>query len=285
MALPFALMLVAAVPAAELLSEARSLYANLEYAAVVPLTKRILEAEDVDIDTRLDAHWLQGSSLAIMGDIIGAEKAFRFLLRGRPEFDAAPATPPKILAVFRKVQAEERAIAQQMAELARKRIVDGLTVIEAPIEEKRGGRPIEFRYRIQDPFGAVTQMAVSYRRKGDAFYSSLALAPDASGHWRGVLPGEWTANEAGLSIEYFVSTKDADGAELVTIASAASPRSIEIEAGSVESSLFYESPWFWVAAGGVLVAAGSVAGYLIHRGSSQLPDSDLGEVRVPLGGR
>src|SRR5262249_24768338 len=79
------------------LQEAKKLFDNLEYDRVVPIATAILARADVNIDQRLDAYLLQGSSLAIIGDAVEAEKPFRFLLRGRPEFDMTPETSPKIL--------------------------------------------------------------------------------------------------------------------------------------------------------------------------------------------
>jgi ribosomal protein L9 len=43
-------------------------------------------------------------------DIVEAEKPFRLLLRARPTFELPASTPPKIMAVFRKVQVEEQAL-------------------------------------------------------------------------------------------------------------------------------------------------------------------------------
>ena len=75
---------------AALLAEARSLYEQLEYDQVIPLAEGVLAHPGTAVEQRLDAYLLQGSSLAIVGNPIDAEKPFRFLLRGRPEFDMPP---------------------------------------------------------------------------------------------------------------------------------------------------------------------------------------------------
>ncbi len=55
----------------------------MEYEKVLPVARQLLERMNVDIDTRLEIYWLQGSSLAIVGDPVEAEKPFRFLLQAR----------------------------------------------------------------------------------------------------------------------------------------------------------------------------------------------------------
>lgn len=89
------------------LALARNLYDSLEYQLVVPLTKDILSHPALRPDQLVKAYELQGSSLVVIGDPIEAEKPFRLLLRLRPDFDLAASAPPKIVAVFRKVQVEE----------------------------------------------------------------------------------------------------------------------------------------------------------------------------------
>jgi hypothetical protein len=268
---------VSAATVGELLAEARSHYDALDYDKVAPLAQAVLAKKEATLEQRLDAYFLQGASLAVLGDIAGAQKPFRFLLRGRPDFDLPPTTPPKILAVFRQVQVEERAIVQQMAELERSRIVKTL-VLEAKLPEKiAGGQPLHFDYRLQDPRGAVAELKVQYRKLGIGSFSSLALARDSTGHWLGDLPGDWTANRDGLKIEYYVSTADTHGQPLLQVGDFAHPVSLEISPGEVAAPAkpVYKSAWFWVATvGGAAALAGlSVFAYTQ---ATALPHSDLG---------
>ena len=190
---------------AELLARARALYDALEYDRVIPFAEALLARAEADIEQRLDAYLLQGSCLAIIGDPVEAEKPFRFLLRGRPGFDLPPETAPKILAVFRKVQVEERAIVEQLRELERARLVKELELSGGVPEEAVGGRPLPFEFRLRDPRGVVAAVQLQYRRRGEPSFSSLALRRDESGAWRGALPGEWTASSTGFALEYFLT--------------------------------------------------------------------------------
>ncbi len=263
--------------AAQLLAQAEAEFDDLEYDAAIPIAKKILAREDVPVDVRLDAYVILGSSLAIVGQPSQAEKAFRLLLRGRPDFDMkGREVAPKILRIFRSVKMEEDRIRTETHELERKRLIEELELKGEPVEQATGGEPIEFTYRLRDPRSAVSSVRVQYRRHGGGDFSALALTLDPTGAWSGSIPGEWTENEDGFELEYFVRTADSRGEPLLEIGSPAisTPMRIPVEPGSV-SSPFYETFWFWGVV--VAVAAGStVAGYFIYDSQTRLPESDLG---------
>ncbi len=276
---------IAAAPApksaAQLLAEARAAFEGLEYDRVVPLAKQILTRDPLDIEQRLDAYLLLGSSLAIIGDTIDAEKPFRFLLRGRPDFEMSADTSPKILAVFRKVQVEERAIASQMKELERKRIVHELALIGGPPAKVQGGEAVVFGFTLRDPFAVVAEVKVQYRKRSEKSYSSLALKRDDRGGWTGEIPGAWTANANGFVLEWFLTSSDGRAMELLTRGTSDAPESLIVGPGTVPeiSEPFYQTAWFWAAAGLVAVAGGA-AGYYAYSKSSELPKTDLGNYKV-----
>jgi hypothetical protein len=143
-----------------------------------------------------------------------------------------------------------------------------------------GGRELEFDYPLKDPFGVVEEMKIGYRRRGDPSFSTLALKRDDVGVWRGALPREWTASDSGFVLEYYLTTADARGSPLLTVAGPSSPLTAQIEAGVIEEGEeLYEKPWFWVAAGATVVLSG-VAGVVLYQRGSRLPETDLGEVRI-----
>ena len=266
----------------KLLQEARNLFADLEYGEVVPRVNTVLASEESTIDARMDAYLLLGSSLAIMGNIPEAEKAFRFLLRGRPETDLPADTPPKILRIFRHVKVEDERIRSETRALEHVRVVESLQLSGHPEDTATGGAPIAFAYALRDPRGAVSSVHVQYRKRGLALdYSSLALSLDEVGRWRGEIPGEWTESDDGFALEYYVTTTNGGGTTLLEVgAPPADPLHISIAPGTIaDRTPFYEKVWFWAATGAVVVGGG-VAGYFLYRDQTSVPDSDLGTVSL-----
>jgi len=277
-----------------LLREAQIAYQKLDYDEVVPIVAEVLAREGLSADQKLDAYLLQGTSLAVIGDPIEAETSFRLLLRGRPSFDLPADTAPKILAVFRKVQIEERAIAGQLGAMERQRIISELKLNNSAPAKITGGSPLVFAYRLRDTRNAVEAFSVWYRRGGDPSFSALALQRDEEGIWRGALPGEWTASEQGFALEYHLETSDDDG-PLLTAGSAAQPLLIEVAPGSVEDAAPPPLPlWSFAAVAGTAIALGitasgtAVATLIVQQDhdamaersrSEVLPGSELAELR------
>ncbi len=238
--------------AAELLERARTLYAQLEYDQVAPLAQAVVDAPGVPIETKLDAYVLLASSLAVIGDPVLAESPFRLLLRARPSVELPAETAPKILAVFRKVQLEERVLAEELSTVERKRRIAQLELSGAPAAELPGGRAITFLLRLRDPTGLVDSVMVPYRRHGEADFSTLALRRGDDGSWHGTLPGEYTASESGFALEYYVETRDSSG-PLLRRGEPATPLAIAISAGAVEVRPPLPRWVFWTSASGAVL--------------------------------
>jgi hypothetical protein len=247
------------------LARAKTLYDAMEFDRVIPLASAVLGRVDITLDERLDAHLLHGTSLAIVGDPVEAEKTFRLLLRARPEFRMAEDTPPKILAVFRKVQAEENETQRLLAEAQRKKVVASLELKGGIAAKVAGGFPLVFRYRIKDPLGAVDTLDVEYRRQGAASFSSLALSQRGDGQWVGLIPGEWTANETDFVVEYIVVTRDKEG-PLLTLGTTKEPLRETVPRGDVQDAIPPPVPLWAFTAGALgtsalaVVAAGLAVG-------------------------
>jgi hypothetical protein len=248
----------AAGDARTVLAKLQSLYGALEYDQVIPLADAFLARTDLLIDQRLEAYRLQGSARAIVEDPVYAEKPFRLLLRARPDYELPGDTPPKILGVFRKVQTEEKALAAQLREVERARIVGNLKLVGEPPSEVKGGRPLPFSFRLRDQTGAVETIRVPYRRSGSKAFSSVALSRAEDGTWAGLVPAEFTADERGFTLEYYVETSDAQG-PLLSLGDAALPRSVHVLPGLVEVRSVKPIPrwafWTGVTATGVVGAA------------------------------
>ena len=244
---------------ARLLEKVKELYRSLEYEKVIPVAEQLLERDDLAVDQRLDAYRYYGSAKAIVEDPIEAERPFRMLLRSRPDYDLPPDTPPKILNVFRRVQTEEKALASQLREVERARIVSQLKLIGDLPTQGRGGRALALSLRLRDPTGSVDAVLVPYRREGQASFSSLALQRDDAGDWRGAIPAEFTADEAGFTLEYFIQTLDAVG-PLLEEGTAREPRRIAISAGAIDRARPPVPRWAFFTGVGLTAVAGLGAG-------------------------
>jgi hypothetical protein len=251
----------------ELFERLQSLYKSLEYEQVMTLAKVTLARPDLKPEQLLEVQRLQASSMAIVGDPAEAERPFRLLLRARPDYAMPDNTPPKILAVFRKVQSEERALASQLKEVERAKLIGGLKLLGELPDAAQGGRALVFSYRLRDPTGAVDVVRVQYRRQGQKVFSSLALERDAEGAWAGAIPGALTADSTGYQLECYVETLDASG-PLLTLFTADKPKLIAMSPGAVEVARFKPVPKgvFWTSAAVTIIGAlGSGAlGYSLY---------------------
>lgn len=240
----------------------RNLYAALEYDGVIPLAEEALRRQDLALSDKLDAYRLLGSAKAIVEDPSEAEKPFRLLLRAQADFDLGAETPPKILAVFRKVQSEEKALADQLRGVQRDRIISGLKLIGEPPRTARGGRPLPLSFRLRDATGAVEQLRVPYRRQGTAVFSTLALERSAEGDWRGLVPAEFTSDAKGFRMEYFIETADSGG-PLLRVGGEAKPLTLEVTPGTIAQARPPPLPrWLFFTSAALTVAAGGTAGGL-----------------------
>lgn len=245
-----------------MLRQAQAAYAALDYDQVLPLTEVALSRTDLTLDERLEAYRLQGSARAIVMDPLEAESAFRLLLRARADYELPAGTPPKILAVFRKVQTEENALASTLQEVERARMIASLSLLGEPATPAQGGRPLRFSFRVKDPMGIVDVVRVPYRREGDKAWSSLALQRSEIGSWDGALAGDVTASEKGFTFEYYVETADPKGV-LLTRGTSLVPQRLPVTPGFVQVANFkpIHRTVFFVSAG-VTAALGVAAGGL-----------------------
>ncbi len=211
----------------------QGLFEALDYESVVTATVQLLGRPELPLDARVEAYRLQGCARAVVEDPVDAEQPFRLLLRARPTYELPDTTSPKILAVFRKVQSEERALNATMRQVERKRLIANLSLIgEAPTQAV-GGQPLRFSWRLRDPQGVVDGVEVPYRKAGQHGFSTLNLERSDTGVWKGLIPADFTANDQGLTLEYFVRTVDREG-PLLMLGSEGEPKSVRLSAGATQ---------------------------------------------------
>jgi hypothetical protein len=271
-----------------ILARANQLYQALEYDRVIPLAEAVLARPKLSLEERLEAYLLQGKSLAVVGDPIEAEKAFRLLLRARPDFRMDADSSPKILAVFRKVLVEETETQRLLEEALRKQIIANIRLSGEVPENPVGGYPLTFRYRVTDPSGSVEKVTLQYRRQGEAEYSALPLVGRVDGSWVGAIPGEWTSAEDGFTFEYCVVTADGTG-PLLTQGTPTAPQVLAIAPGTLALATPPPLPlWSFGAAAGVTSILGLVSGGLaLAVSATQAEYNELAETALiePVSGK
>jgi len=250
---------------AVLLTQAKTLYEDMEYDAVIPEAEKVIAHPDSSTEEKLDAYLLMGSSLVIVGNQVDAEIPFRSVLRISPNHALPTSESPKILSVFNMVKQEEQAILDQTRAMELSMLLQQMSIIGNIEKNQTGGIPIEFSYKIRDPRGLVDHFQVNYRRQGEKSYSSLALAQDDSGDWLGAVTGEWTENDDGFVMEYQLVTTDSVGEKLISLGTQEKPLQIDMAPGTVAGATpLYEKVWFWVLTGVAVSAIAGTSGYFIH---------------------
>lgn len=242
----------------QLVAQAEKLFGSLEYEQVLAMVQKLLADPALPVELRVRALALEGSSLAVTSDIAEAERPFRKLLRLKPDFELPPKSPPKILAAFRKVQTEERLLAEELEASRRQRQISRLELLDALPVEGRGGRPFAISLRVFDPDGSVSAVRVPYRKADEAIWQVLALQRDATGAWAGVVPSEVTAHPVPYALQLYVETRDAKGAPLLVRGGEKDPHRVAMSAGSVRK-VSLPRPLFFVTAGLTVAAWGTSA--------------------------
>jgi hypothetical protein len=256
---------LAQTEAGNLLTEAKALFDDMEYDAVIPKAEKVIAHPQSSTQEKLDAYLLLGSSLVIVGNQVDAEIPFRSVLRISPDHALPENESPKILSVFNMVKQEEQAILDQTRAMELSLLLQQMSIIGNIEQNQTGGIPLEFSYKIRDPRGLVDHFQVNYRRQGEKSYSSLALSQSDSGDWLGAVTGEWTENEEGFVLEYQLVTTDALGEKLISLGTQEKPLEINMAPGTVAGAVpLYEKVWFWVLAGVAVSTIAATSGYFIH---------------------
>ena len=161
---------------------------------------------------------------------------------------------------------EEQAIWEQTRLLERKNILAKMAILGNNPDDATGGVPVEFVYRLRDPRAVVDSFQVRYRRPDASAYSSVPFVQNEEGQWAGKIPGEWSENEKGFNLQYYLLTLDTEGEPLVGRASNEFPIELYVSPGTVEQAKpFYETTWFWVTSGLGVAAVGGLTSYLVYK--------------------
>jgi hypothetical protein len=238
-ALCMLLVCAATASPAQLLDRAQRLYDAGDYSDITAVTDALkLRRGELTREQKLRLFWLSASAIAIVENPLDAQPDLGRLLDLDPDYALPANTPAKIADIFKKVQNERREQRLQAERAQRQRVVSGLKLLDLPSGEAKGGKALAYALRVVDPGTNVIAVHVFYRRESAAGFSSLALARDDVGTWRGVLTGDLTASKAAYTLEYYVETSDSKGPLLVQ-GTDHTPLQIAVSAGDVAS----RRPW------------------------------------------
>jgi hypothetical protein len=242
-----------------LLERAQVLYETLEFDGLLKVAEHLLGRDDLSSEQRVRAYLLQGSALAVVADPTDAERPFRLLLRIDGNFDISPSTPPKILNVFRKVQVEERTLAEKLKQVRRAKVMEAIHLMNELPQGAPGGVPHRFSLRLKDPTNSIDEVRIAYRTPGDKTFSALALQRDDGGQWTGELPAAITASDKGFDLPYRIEASDAEG-PLLTRGTNDAPLVLHFAPGQVARRATPIPPWLFWSTTAATVLGGGVAG-------------------------
>lgn len=280
----------------ELLHVASDAFVSLDYEVSLAHATAALLKPGITDAQRVTAYQLQAGSHAVMGQQLDAQKEYRLLLRLRPDFQLPPETPPKILAAWNVVHAEEELIRRTVRQAERERIVNAISLDVAVPQHHPGGHPLDVSVTMKDPYAGVRQLVFAYRTDPSAGFATLPLEADGDRFTARVAPS-LTASPGGLRMEYAVIARDADGEVLASAGTESGPRIITITPGQVPTTPLWRQPVIWAVAGtGSAVVAGftgtvvvaailfaAASGtflFLLARGNGA-PSTELGVQRFP----
>ncbi|MBI5497334.1 MAG: hypothetical protein HY904_20135, partial [Deltaproteobacteria bacterium] len=198
------------VPTAQLLAQAQQACEADEYDVCAERAAAVLARGDVTDEQRAQAFMLQGGAASVLGRGADAERAYRLLLRIKPDYDLPPDTPPKMAGNFRKVQAEEGEIRRAVKEAQRQKLVKAIKlVVDAPKDHK-GGTPLPIRLNVEDPLGGIRGMTLEYRVGTAGEFATLPFQATPRGP-EVEFSAAQMSTDAPLTLQYVVIARDADG--------------------------------------------------------------------------
>ncbi|MBI5497689.1 MAG: hypothetical protein HY904_21960 [Deltaproteobacteria bacterium] len=275
----------------QMLQQAQQACESFDLDRCVELGLALLGAPELQSEQQAAVYTHLAGSYAVMGDPTESERYYRLLLRLKPDFDLPAETPPKILVVFRNVQAEEQRIRDAMKEAEKKRLREGIALeVKAP-KRTVGGQPLVIAALVSSKQGGVESVALRFRKDPAEQFATLPMVKAGKARYEATFPAVQTAGEQVRKWEYFVTVHGEGSETLKAEGSPEAPLAVELSAGAVPSPPLWRQPRLWVAvavpavsaltAAGVLTAAGlggSVAAVWLY--SIQPPRGALGTQRL-----
>ncbi len=239
---------------------AKEAYDSAEFEKAITYLKEALDkTPQQDRAQRIEIFKYLGQASLAQGKNLGAEEAFRNLLREDPDHQLNPLlTSPKIVEFFNAVKAQIRKEGK-------------VTVKHTAPESFRAGDTLELTAYAFDPNKKIARMDVFYRVKDEtkdfARSAEAQRAPGDDTRWTAIVP--WTFGERSSSfvIEYYVAAKDGTGEWVGTSGEPREPHDVEIKVigGTYvppDPTPFYQKWWFWTGVGVLAAGGGAAVWYL-----------------------
>ena len=258
----------------------RSLSRALEFEAVIEQGNALLGSlEALPHQDAIELLYTMARAHISRGDLGSAQKLLVRLLRMDLTFEPPEGESPAIVALFRKVQVEEEKRREKVWQEKLDEMRQNISLQGGPSSEAIGGQPLEFQYQLQDPGRSVGRLELSFRKDSTELFSTLPLVGTDEGH-RAEVPAEWTENEEGLRVEYFVSGFHLKGETLLRLGTPQEPLALALKPGMREDHLpLTSSPWFWIGGGLIGTTLLGVSGVLIDAlWFESKVDGQLGEI-------
>lgn len=238
------------------LAAAENAYAALDYATATSSAEAVLAQRGLSHDVLTRACRVAALSHAAQGHGDQAKQAFVLLLQYDPDFKLDTKLGPRFSDPF----AEARGYWQAQG---RKPGMDVETFVTY-------GQIGQIRVATRDPLGTVKRITVGYRWAPSRDYAMTTVEP-------GTKQIEVEANPSSATrLEYYVRAVDAKDSAVFEDGTPDAPKSTTVteptRATKEEKKSIFASPWFYIAGGAILAAAGTY-GYFALRPTEYTPAS------------
>lgn len=290
-----------------MLQKAERAYEQLEYKPALRLLIKVIQDKAATPLHRARAFLYMGVCFTALGNSQNAVAAFAEVLKLRPNFRIPPGVSPSIRAMFnaalKQLKLPETPApgpppgaqgqpGQGQPGQGQPGQGHGQPPPRAPsgppveITATSGrsavaGKPIDVKIVLKDPAKRVTQLAIRWRRRGGADYSTIKVKRTAKQkELSATIPGITIGEKAG-TLAYYVEARNPRDQPVATAGSEFEPLEVILTKAEEKTG---KSKWGWWAlaiGGGVAaVAGGIVAAVLLTRGDAPIPPGNHAYVDI-----
>jgi hypothetical protein len=229
------------------LEQGQRAYDDQDYAAAIRVLAPVTRDPTATRAQRLRALELIALAQFIRRDLAGARDTFERILDIDPGFELTERSgSPRLRSFFDDLKRELVPGYAGAAELE-----------HAAPDSAIAGHRIELEIRAVRGAGAVIDVVVQVRRRGELTFHPVAAAPHGPGRWRAL----WTLEPSArpYAIDYYVEAHDRAGAISARIAAPDQPLAIAVAAGTAIAARPWYARWYVIAGAAVVVGGVTTA--------------------------